>query len=95
LAAAWIRRDFKRERRAAASAKDAAELRNGPLYRRLRPLFDKYLKEYGKRKDGKIAERIVRQDLPRELAHLKRLGLIDDDFRVPNANTLRRSLKPK
>jgi hypothetical protein len=93
LAAAWILRDFKRERKAAAGAKDAAELRGGPLDKKLQQLANKYWAEKPARNKHGVAKQIKQRDLAREVDHLKRLGLLDGNFRPPNANTIRRKIK--
>jgi hypothetical protein len=93
VAAAWIRRDVKRERAAAAGAKDAAELRVGPLDTKLQQLANKYWAEKPARNKHDVAKLIKQRDLAREVDHLKRLGLLDGNFRPPNANTIRRKIK--
>ena len=88
-----VRRDVNRERKAAASAKDAAELRVGPLDTKLQQLAVKYWAEGRARYKHDAAKLIERHDLTRELTHLKRLGLIDENLPAPNANTIRRKIK--
>jgi hypothetical protein len=93
VAAAWIRRDVERERAAADGAKEAAELRIGPLDKKLQQLALKYWAEGSSRNQTDVAKRLVRRDLDREVDHLKRLGLLDENFQPPNANTIRRKIK--